>query len=228
MVTTADRSDLDVRFHAATAYHGKLLQHCQAILGRLNWPGASGPRTLGVTSCLGGEGVSTVAAHVAATAASSGNGPILLVDTNRSRPSVHQTFGVPPGPGLLGLLQTPDPWEKSVRQTSVTGLSVLAAGPVGLDVVHALDLEAFSRVLKQLSAHFSLVMFDMPPASPGDWTQHLARRLDGIVLVVQSERIRCEVAQRTLENLQRAGANVVGTVLNKRPQHIPEWLYQKL
>ena len=80
MVTTADRTDFDVHFHTATAYHGILLQHCQMILGHLNWPGGSGLRSLGVTSCLSDEGVSTVAAHLAATAASSDNGPILLVD----------------------------------------------------------------------------------------------------------------------------------------------------
>ena len=59
--------------------------HYEAILHRLPWPGgglSGSPRTLGVSSCQGGEGVSTVAAPLAITAASLGDHRVVLVDAN--------------------------------------------------------------------------------------------------------------------------------------------------
>jgi len=72
-------------------------EYCRALLRRLEWPSGGSSRslrTLGVTSCTGGEGVSTVAAHLAAAAAAWGTYSVLLVDANLLGPSVHETFQV--------------------------------------------------------------------------------------------------------------------------------------
>ena len=39
---------------------------------------------------------------------------------------------------------------------------------------------------------------------------------------------RYEVASRAVQRLLQAHASVLGVVLNKRPQHIPEWLYKRI
>ncbi len=41
-------------------------------------------------------------------------------------------------------------------------------------------------------------------------------------------KTRSEAAQRAKQYLQQAQANLLGAVLNKRPQHIPDWLYARL
>ena len=47
----------------------------------------------------------------------------------------------------------------------------------------------------------------------------MSRRLDAVLFVVESERVRSEVARRTLEDLQHGGANIVGAVdLFERPE----------
>src|SRR5437763_2361808 len=81
----------------------ELREHYRVLLQRLGWPGGGPPdtpRALGVTSCRRGEGVSTVAACLAATAAASGQGPVLLVDADLARPAAHSLLGVSPAPGL--------------------------------------------------------------------------------------------------------------------------------
>jgi Mrp family chromosome partitioning ATPase len=57
-----------------------------------------------------------------------------------------------------------------------------------------------------------------------DW----APLVDGVVLVVESERVRWQVAARGIELLEQAGTQVLGTVINKQREYIPEWLYQQL
>ncbi len=63
---------------------------CEGVLRRLGWPaqGPDGVRTLGLTSCHSGEGVTTLAAHLALTAAAQEAGPVLLVDANVAQPGL--------------------------------------------------------------------------------------------------------------------------------------------
>ena len=56
----------------------------------------------------------------------------------------------------------------------------------------------------------------------------MAGLLAGVVLVIEAEQTRFESAQRATRSLQQAQANLLGVILNKRPQHIPEWLYERL
>jgi Mrp family chromosome partitioning ATPase len=56
----------------------------------------------------------------------------------------------------------------------------------------------------------------------------IAALMDGVVLVVEAEKTRWEVANKVREALVQADANVLGVILNKRRFHIPEWLYKTL
>ena len=70
-------------------------------------------------------------------------------------------------------------------------------------------------------------MLDLPPLDSTnvlDW----APLLDGVVLVIESERVRWQVAARGIELLEQAGSQVLGTVINKQQEYIPQWLYQRL
>jgi protein-tyrosine kinase len=52
--------------------------------------------------------------------------------------------------------------------------------------------------------------------------------LDGLLLVLESEKVRWEVAQSRSSALADMGANLLGVVMNKRPDHVPRWLYNTL
>ena len=52
--------------------------------------------------------------------------------------------------------------------------------------------------------------------------------VQGVLLVIQSERVRWPVAKRFVTDLERSGANLLGAVMNRRRQHIPGWLYRTL
>ena len=51
---------------------------------------------------------------------------------------------------------------------------------------------------------------------------------DGVVLVVESEKTRWEVAESARKWIKSGNGNVLGVVLNKRKYHIPNWLYRRL
>jgi len=53
-------------------------------------------------------------------------------------------------------------------------------------------------------------------------------KADGVILVVEAERLRREVVQRSMAILEDTGANVLGVVLNKRKYPIPGMFYKYL
>jgi len=209
----------------------RLREYYQSLLSRLGWPGsrsARALRTLGLTSCSSGEGVSTVASQLAATAATYGDRQVLLVDCNLSRPSVQQTFEVDLSPGLAEVLRNDRQLADAVQSSPVANLSVITAGDLDGAVAKAYDSAGLFEVVAALEREFELVVFDMPAAGQASSAISLAGLLDGVLLVVEAERVRWEVAQRAQEVLTRAGARLLGAVLNKRRQHVPDWLYRTL
>jgi Mrp family chromosome partitioning ATPase len=49
-----------------------------------------------------------------------------------------------------------------------------------------------------------------------------------MALVIQAENMGAEVAIRAKELLEQAGAKILGAVLNRRRQIIPEGIYKRL
>jgi len=49
-----------------------------------------------------------------------------------------------------------------------------------------------------------------------------------VVLVVESELTRAQVVDYAIDRLNSSGANILGTILNKRQFNIPKWLYRFL
>jgi succinoglycan biosynthesis transport protein ExoP len=203
----------------------------RTLLARLPWPngedGPGGLRTVGLTSCRRGEGVSTVASQLAVIAAATGR-RVVLVDANPDQPSVHQVFPVELRPGLVEALSGAVSLSAAIRPSGVPGMSVIAAGQVQGNAGEVFDSHTLGDVVRNLSADFDLAVFDLPAAAESGPAVRLAALLDGVVLVVEAERVRWEVAQRTSELLRRGNVHLLGAVLNKRRQHVPDWLYRTL
>lgn len=189
----------------------------QTILARLGWPGDETPavlQTLGITSAGRGEGVSTVAAHLAAVAAASGR-EVLLVDAHFAAPIQHQRFGVPEAPGLADWLESGGDAPAAIPATAVRNLSVLPAGKATSQASRLHDVFELASGLKELSAGFDLVIFDLPPAGRVSAALRFASVLDGVLLVVEADRTPRDDVTRTAEMLERARATLLGTVFNK-------------
>ena len=201
-----------------------------ALLHHLPWP-SSDPtrciRSVAFTSCYRGEGVSTVALHSAVAAARSGSYRVLVVDANLGEPSLHRALGLARTPGLAeAILGLPD-CDGVIQRTHQPNLSALAAGRGDASRVYE-AADRFAQLVADLKRAFDLAVFDMPPCGRDLATSHLFRLFDGVVLVIEDARVRWEVAQRATKRLRQSGANLLGAVLNKRHEHIPNWLYRRL
>lgn len=176
------------------------------------------PCTIAVTSAHSGEGVSTVVTHIAGMLAKQSNGRILIVDSN---PGQHKKLREKLSPGLESNLSNGRLYASAIQHSGVENIDLLAAGEGTVNQSHA-------ELLPTLKREYSHVIFDVPALQDHEDGAQLASVMDGVILVVEAERTRWEVAQQAKDRLIEARANVLGVVLNKRRFHVPEWLYKTL
>jgi Mrp family chromosome partitioning ATPase len=56
----------------------------------------------------------------------------------------------------------------------------------------------------------------------------LGRAAEGVVLVLKANASRRDAARKAVQDLQTAGARILGAVLNQRTFPIPQAIYSKL
>ena len=222
MIRQTSESIESGNFDLGRGSHDEPRKHYRALLQQLDWPdnGASGAlRTLGITSCTGGAGVSTVAAQLAVAAASSKTDlRILLIDANLASPSLQHTFGVNLQPGLAESLSDTRQLAEAIQPSPVPNLSILAAGSLNGTSASSIQLTRAAKLIARLPLQFDLMVFDLPPTQSSAAIR-TAAVLDGVLLILEADRTSCEVARRTTELLSRAGVRMLGVVLNHRSEY---------
>ena len=195
------------------------------LLHQLNWPGngtTRAPETLGLMSCYRREGVSTLAVHLAVEAAKCDQQHrVLLVDANLACPSLHRVFELKPAPGLADCLVASEEPDICLQSAGQKNLSVLTAGNPRKTDVELYHAETLGQLVKSLRCDFDRVVFDLPPIGKTGAVIQLARLLDGVILVIEAERVRADAARRMTQQLGLANVTVLGAILNKRQQYEP-------
>jgi len=205
--------------------------HYRALLRRLKsvQTGAGdSPRLIGVTSCARGEGVSTVTVNLARHAAVDLGEHTLVVDLSTTQSSLAGILGGHVTTGLSDmLLQGAEPSE-CIRKAPIGNVAVLGIGSLKNELSASLDRNQVSELFAELKSAYQFVVVDLPTASSLSGCFDFAGFLDGILLVVEAERVRGQVAQHVKAQLIKADANMLGVIFNKRRQYVPNWLYRRL
>jgi Mrp family chromosome partitioning ATPase len=184
------------------------------------------PYALGVVGCRHGEGVSTVTAGLATVLSHRIKGRILLVDVNSVSPTMHRLFGVNRVPGFTDNMANGQ--QRVVQRIANHKFDIVTAGKMNGKVSQAFESDGFRRFLNLIGSRYQLIVIDIPPLFETSHAARLAGLCDGVILVVEAEQARREVARQAKLELLRCKADLVGVVLNKRRFYIPKWIYQKL
>ena len=175
-------------------------------------------RTLLVASARSGEGKTVTATNLAVVFAQAGR-KVLLVDADLRQPGVHLLFDLPNAHGLTTLLRSDDVSVDALAQaTEQDNLRVLTTGPLPPNPAELLGSQRMRAVFERLKAGSDVVVFDSPPLQAVADAAILGSLADGTLLVVDAGRSRRRAVRLGRAALARAGANVVGAVLNRIPE----------
>lgn len=185
-------------------------------------------KALCVCSATRQEGTSTIALNLAATLAKDSSQRVLLVDADLRYPALHSYANVSGSPGLSEVIEKDISIEKTIQQTAIPNLFVVASGVSPANPTAVFESDKIAGLIQTLKTDFDWVIFDSAAVNLHADTALLAPLLDGVVMVIQAENKRAEVAIQGKDRLEEAGAKILGGVLNQRRYVIPEVVYRRL
>ena len=172
-----------------------------------------GRNALVVCSPDSAEGRSYVAANLAVVFSQLG-ARTLLMDADLRKPRQHEIFGIPPGHGLSSLLSGRTEHKAQFPVHGLNRLTVLPAGPLPPNPQELLSRPAFTALMKELQAHYDVVIIDTPPAKKYADTQSIAYRAGDALMVARKDHTAVGSTSKVLKELAGTGARVVGTIVN--------------
>lgn len=175
------------------------------------------PKTLLVTSSQPGEGKSTTSFAIATGLARLGKSVVLL-DIDLRRPSLHRTLtgaGATNSTGMSSLLTSQSTISEVLQQTDQQHLQVITSGPIPPSPTELLSSNRLRAVLDELEELFDVVIIDSPPVLGLADAPLMSALVDGVVMVVQSDRSRRGSLKASLRRLRDMRTNVLGAVLTK-------------
>ncbi len=177
--------------------------------------GRSG-HALGITSWAEGSGRSLLAANLAQVVAMSGS-HVTLIDAD-----IHRTEGgltALAGPVAVGLTESLlDPTgataSDGVQFDGDITLVPARSATVARGYAAYLGAPGLPRLVETWRTKGDVIV-DLPALASGGDARAGAAQLDGVVIVVEAGRTTTDDVQRALTALSRAGATVIGTILNR-------------
>jgi Mrp family chromosome partitioning ATPase len=184
-------------------------------------------KTVGITSCATSAGVSTVAANLAIAAAHACQQPVLLLNLSGTPNLLGGRFAPRQGMGLRDALDCGHRLRACAEASPIPNLSVLSVSEPDDSVALSMDGRRVPELLRAVEQDFSFVVVDLPTTDSGLCVA-TAACVDGILLVLESERTNSEAAHRAKQRLSYANAKLLGVIFNKHCAHVPKWLDSRL
>jgi capsular exopolysaccharide synthesis family protein len=194
--------------------------------------GAGQSQAVQFTSSHFGEGVtSTTLALAWFLASQHSSKEVIVVEANLRQPSFVDIFALKSEGSLLAVLQKSGTLGQAIQKAPDLGFSIIRAGQLpATDNSTSFDvnLDRVKSIIAALKKKYRYILVDSPPVVPFIDATSICRMVDGVVLVVESEKTRSEVVDHAIEKLKSEGAQIMGTILNKREFHIPKRIYRFL
>lgn len=206
--------------------HKGLQEYCEALRDRLLMtigPQFKAPYVLGITSCVRGSGVSTIATGLALELSRTEDRAVLLINGGENA-ALPKVFGVNPFAGVTDVVAQPD-GNTAIVQRNMFLVPAEENGAAKAGATPAQRLAELIQFVRNSNSRYVIV--DLPPVSETSLALRVGGALDGMVIVISAEKVNRHAADHAVELLEKSGVRIIGTVLNQRRQYVPDWLYQR-
>ena len=185
-------------------------------------------KTILFTGTAHGDGTSTTAVSFATTLARDCRLNVLLIDANLRSPRLHEVFNIEYNQGLADLLTKEEVKVSLFIKVGHGNLYLIPCGKKNSGPLAIFESTHFDKRLKIMREWFDYVILDAPPVNSYAESKVMGTKVDGVILVIESGKTRKQVAIRAKQELEDAGAKLLGVILNRRKHYIPEWIYRRL
>lgn len=171
-------------------------------------------KTIVVTSSEPGEGKSTTSGNLALVLAQ-GESNVLLIDCDMRKPTLHKKFAISNTSGLSDLLQCKSKMNlEKISYKYNNNLTIITSGKIPPNPSEMLASKAMSNFLEEMKSKFDYIILDTPPIHAVTDSQILARKVDGVLLVVRANKTKKDLVNNSINSIKNIKANFIGVVLN--------------
>jgi succinoglycan biosynthesis transport protein ExoP len=208
-------SQMDSRLVTMTAPDTFAAERYQGLRLKLeNIRQQNGRRVIAITSPGAGDGKTLTSINLAGVLARETDLKILLIDGDLRRSSVGPLLGI--AAEADGLAELVAGSNKSlpamVQRPEGCGFDVLAGGSASRSVQQLFRSERFAAILDEARGLYDYVLIDTPPLVPVFDAAVVARKVDGVIVVVAADKTPRKMLAAALDLLDPA--SVVGIVFN--------------
>lgn len=184
------------------------------------------PLSIGVTSADFGDGKTTVAIALAASLSQDFAAGVTLVDADFHTHSIGREYGLQGKDGLAEVLAGQVTLQSVTHRVSEAKMSVVAAGRMQGDPARMARSEHLTTLIENMKRANEYVVIDLPATLHSMNAPVLAKRCDGVVVVVRAGHTTRQELERVLALLK--DSNVLGVVVNRKASAVPEWVRRTL
>ncbi|WP_204236872.1 polysaccharide biosynthesis tyrosine autokinase [Mammaliicoccus sciuri] len=174
-------------------------------------------QTIVFTSEKPAAGKSTISANVAITYAQAGY-KTLLVDGDMRKPSQHYLFNTDNMDGFSNLIINKTHYNKAIHKTDIVNLDLLTSGPIPPNPSELIGSEKSLEVFDYLRSEYDFIIIDTPPVNTVTDAQLFSEIAKYVVYVVDVQKNDRNAIKKGKELIEKAGAKILGVVLNKAPE----------
>jgi capsular exopolysaccharide synthesis family protein len=167
-----------------------------------------------ITSCMPGEGKTTVSLNLSATVARGLDDSVVLVDADLRRLNLTSLLGLRDAPGLLDILEGKATIEETLVATEIEGMTIIPGGTQSAncaELIASIRMRGFVRKLEERYKN-SYIFIDSTPIVSTSEANILSHMVDGIIVVILADKTRRDVVKMELKSIN--SAKILGVVLN--------------
>jgi polysaccharide biosynthesis transport protein len=176
---------------------------------------------IGVTSSVGREGRSTIAAGIAAAMAADLEAPIVLVEADLESPGMHHVLGIGEQPGICEYLRGEVELATVLRQIA-DRFYVLPSGDARGEAARLARQLVSGDLLMRLQSSGAVPVLDLPPVLASSYGVLACSMADTLAFAVRSGQTTTTQVKEALSRLPEEA--VRGIVLNGAEPQLPGWL----
>ena len=158
-------------------------------------------------------GKSFISTNLATILTQSGS-RVLIIDADLRRGYIHKYFNIDTQPGLTDYLNSQSSLESVIRDSNVSGLSVMTRGKSPNNPSELLGSPRFKALLEQLSTQFDYVIIDTPPVLAVTDGIIIAQYAGVNLVVARHSKTQMKELDITINRFEQAGVKVNGFILN--------------
>jgi Mrp family chromosome partitioning ATPase len=180
-----------------------------------------GPRVVGITSALYGDGKTSIAVGMTTAVAVDTGEPTVLVEMDLQHPAFDRIFAINQSPGLADWVGGEEHL-RSVRMAPLDNAFVVPAGDIGADPARVFYQLSQTDFVEQLKQDYQNIIIDLPPMLSIAYSTLASRIADRILVVARYGVTPIRDIEQVVHLMGHE--RLSGLVLNGYASRIPVWL----